>query len=179
MPMHYEPHVKFDRYANKFTVGGQKFDNPFSANIFDYLFRIPFSNDKIDLANCFRFVAKDLSGPAVAVAAVEEFEKALTRSTGRRVADYLGVGEWTDWLKDPRNLISVKDIVMNAAIKLGGYAMQQQQLEFHAKNGKTNPYPPDTDLEEYINFAIYGWAADPTYGPYYRMWVEPGSLAKK
>jgi hypothetical protein len=62
---------------------------------------------------------------------------------------------------------------MTAATSLGGYAVQQQQISDNFQT-KTNPNSPKTFPDEYAQFAIFSWARDPNYGPFYHMLVEPG-----
>jgi hypothetical protein len=164
MAFAWEPGVTFSRISKKFVVYGNSLDNPYSANMFAYLCRQRFYEAGLWQGKT--------SGPDTAMKTVAQFEKQLGRSVGSHLLSLLGFDSWLDVVKKPSELIKVKDVLMNAAVKLGGYGAQQGLIEQN-KTMRTNPNSPAHDQDEYVNFAIYSWAKYPELGPFYHLLVEP------
>jgi hypothetical protein len=131
----------------KFYVGAYGFSNPFSANMFAYLFRQYDGN--------------------TAKSVVKLFEQDLKKSSASK---FMGMIE-IDWKgifeKGMKGAVDWQGTVTNLAVAAGGWAVTQYRLGNVLAD--QNPNSAKQDSEQYVAYAIAYWGKNPTKGPAYRM----------
>ncbi len=133
--------------TNKFICGAYAFSNPYSANMFSYLFRTYDSQ--------------------TAKSAVSLFEKKMVESNAKKAWDFVSL-DWKEILKGGlKKAIDWKGIVMDLAVALAGLGFRSIMLE--SVNPELNPYSAKQDEEQYVAYALAYWHKNPMNGPAYRI----------
>ncbi len=131
----------------QFSVGAYGFSNPYSANMFSYLYR------QYD--------------PDTAKSTVQLFEKTLKKSALKGFYELLKIN-WGDVLaRNWRNALDWQATVINLAVAAGGWCMTQLRLS--GALAEQNPNSAKQDQEEYVNYAIAYWGKNPMRGPAYQI----------
>ena len=135
---------------SNFYVGAFCFSNPYSANMFAYLYR--------------------KYGLATARSTVASFEKTLAKSAGRKFWDMTSFN-WGE-LFSARSIgtavskgVDWESVVRDVALAIGGSMFRNTML--NQGNPQINPYSAAQDEDEYVNYAIAYWQKNPGSGPAY------------
>ncbi len=131
--------------SRKFVCGNIAFSNPYSANMFSFLFR--------------RYA------PDVANATVLLFEQKMVESAPVAYLKFVQIDWVTLFTKGALELDWV-GIVTDVAVALAGCAFISTYQD--SSVGEFNPYSPKEDREVYVQYAIAYWTKHPTYGPAYK-----------
>jgi hypothetical protein len=132
--------------TRNFACGFYTFSNPYSANMFSYLYRR--DNNQAD-----------------AKATVQLFEQQLAASAPTGFLKFVQIDWWTLFRNGSLKLDWV-GIVTELAVAAGGWAFTKMQQG--SSVGEFNPYSPQQDREGYVNYAIAYWKQNPSYGPAYK-----------
>ena len=131
----------------KFHVGAYGFSNPYSANMFAYLFRQYDGN--------------------VAKSTVQLFEKDLKKSTARKFYDMVEIDWKAVMTGGLKGAVDWQGTVTNLAVAAGGWMVTQYRLGNVLAD--QNPNSAKSDQEQYVAYAIAYWGKNPTRGPAYRV----------
>jgi hypothetical protein len=130
-----------------FFVGAYGFSNPYSANMFAYLFH--------------RYNGE------VAKSTVMLFESDLQKSAVKKFWDFCDIS-WGDVFKgNVTKVVDWQGIVQDLAIAAGGWAFRQLRMDQALAD--RNPYSAEQDQEQYVVYAIAWWRSSPTRTPAYKI----------
>ncbi len=141
---------KYERGSTEsvsYYFGAYGFSNPYSANMFAYLYRN--------------------WGGACARSTTMLFEEELKKAAWKKWIKFVKI-DWKGLVQEgAKGAIDWPEIVMDLAVEAGGYYMNKLRLSNALAD--QNNYLPTDDPEEYVDYAIAYWKAHPDQGPAYHV----------
>jgi hypothetical protein len=131
--------------GKKFVCGNIAFSNPYSANMFSFVWR--HYSPEIAKATVLLFEQKMVESAPIAYLKFVQIDWSALFSKGAVALDWVG-------------------IVTEVAVALAGCAFVS--LYQDSSVGEFNPYSPKEDVDVYVQYAIAYWAKHPSYGPAYK-----------
>ena len=132
--------------------GTYGFTNPYSANMFSYLFRYQPKNSTFSYTT--------------APKTVQAFEDEMFKTAGQLFWDMVEL-DWNALVQgDPRSFVDLKGMIEKMCGRIVGVWVMGEQIR--AGMPTNHYYPDDSGRAQYVEYAIRYWARHPMQGPAYR-----------